>query len=202
MRLSGRKAFGVEGIISSSGVYSCSALAEKPCRVAKYNADIAIDMLQSTSRTMQVVIQGLAHLLEQSWSKPHHKELSELQTQFVGQIQTFGPGQWIMQDGEQGQEIYRIISSDRGLEVVKNGNRLAVISEPGDIFGEMASLLNENRSAGIRSIGNSVLEIYSPEQLTSMLCDYPEFSLRLVVTLAQRLARTTRELADLKKKDE
>ena len=200
MRLSGRKAFGVEGIISSSGVYPCTAIAEEPCRVARYTADLAVDMLQSTSRTTQVVIQGLAHLLEQSWSRRFHKDAANLQTQFAGRIQTVGPGQWIMQDGETSTEIYRIISTDKGLEVVKNKTRLAVISEPGAIFGEMAFLLNENRSAGIRSLGNSVLEVYSPEQLTSMLSDYPDFSLRLVITLARRLAKTTRELAALKKK--
>lgn len=103
-----------------------------------------------------------------------------------------------MQDGERSKEIYRIISTDKGLEVVKNGNQLAVIREPGEIFGEMACLLNEGRTAGIRSLGNSVLEVYSPEQLLAMLSDYPDFSLRLVTTLAQRLAKTSRELAEIK----
>lgn len=198
IRLRGRNAFGLEGIINASGVYPCTALADDACRVAQYPADVAIEMLQNSSRTQQLILQGLAHILAASWSRSDHKDQSDMKTQFIGRIQTVGPGQWIMHDGEQSTEIYRIISTDQGLEVVKNGTRLAVIAEPGDIFGEMACLLHEGRTAGIRSLGNSVLEVYSPEQLTSMLADYPDFSLRLVTTLAQRLAKTTRELAAIK----
>ena len=198
IRLHGRNAFGLEGIINSSDAYPCTAVAGEPCRVAQYSAEVAVDMLQNASRTQQLVLQGLAHVLEASWSRLDHKDPADMKTQFIGRIQTVGPGQWIMRDGEKSTEIYRIISTDKGLEVVKNDTRLAVISEPGDIFGEMACLLNEGRTAGIRSLGNSVLEVYSPEQLTSMLSDYPDFSLRLVTTLAQRLAKTTKELAEIK----
>lgn len=198
IRLHGRNAFGLEGIISSSYTYPCTAVAGETCRVAQYSAEVAVDMLQNSSRTQQLVLQGLAHVLEASWSRLDHKNSADMKTQFIGRIQTVGPGQWIMRDGEKSMEIYRIISTDKGLEVVKNDARLAVISEPGDIFGEMACLLHEGRTAGIRSLGNSVLEVYSPAQLTSMLSDYPDFSLRLVTTLAQRLAKTTKELAEIK----
>jgi CRP-like cAMP-binding protein len=198
IHITGRHAFGVEGIISPSGTYPCTALALAPCRVATYQADVIDDILQNSPRTTQLILEGLSHVLEASWLRLSRNNPAHMQTQFVGRIQTMGPGQWVMQDGERSTEIYRIISTDKGLEVVKNGNRLAVITEPGEIFGEMAFLLNEGRTAGIRSLGNSVLEVYSPEQLTSMLSDYPDFSLRVITTLAQRLARTSRELAETK----
>jgi hypothetical protein len=38
--------------------------------------------------------------------------------------------------------------------------------------------------------------------LTSMLSDYPDFSLRVITTLAQRLAKTSRELAEAKSRME
>jgi CRP-like cAMP-binding protein len=192
----------VEGIISSSGVYPCTALALEPCRVATYPADVIDDILQNSPRTIQLIMEGLAYVLEASWLRSGKNNPANMQTQFVGRIQTKGPGQWIMKDGEMSTEIYRIISTDKGLEVVKNDNQLAVIKEPGEIFGEMAFLLNEGRTAGIRSLGNSVLEVYSPEQLTSMLSDYPDFSLRVITTLAQRLAKTSRELAETKSRME
>jgi CRP-like cAMP-binding protein len=198
VHLRGRHAFGIEGIINPSGVYPCTARALEPCRVATYQADMVDDLLQNSPRTLQLIVQGLSHVLEASWLRLGRNHPGEMQTQFVGRIQTVGPGQWVMQDGERSKEIYRIISTDKGLEVVKNGNQLAVIREPGEIFGEMACLLNEGRTAGIRSLGNSVLEVYSPEQLLAMLSDYPDFSLRLVTTLAQRLAKTSRELAEIK----
>jgi CRP-like cAMP-binding protein len=202
IHITGRHAFGVEGIISSSGVYPCTALALEPCRVATYPADVIDDILQNSPRTIQLIMEGLAHVLEASWLRSGKNNPANMQTQFVGRIQTKGPGQWIMKDGEMSTEIYRIISTDKGLEVVKNDNQLAVIKEPGEIFGEMAFLLNEGRTAGIRSLGNSVLEVYSPEQLTSMLSDYPDFSLRVITTLAQRLAKTSRELAETKSRME
>ncbi len=198
IHITGRHAFGIEGIINPSGVYPCTAMALEPCRVATYQAEIVDDILQNSPRTLQLILEGLSHVLEASWFRLGKNNPAHLQTQFVGRIQTKGPGQWIMQDGEMSTEIYRIISTDKGLEVVKNGNQLAVIKEPGEIFGEMAFLLDEGRTAGIRSLGNSVLEVYSPEQLTTMLSDYPDFSLRVITTLAQRLAKTSRELADVK----
>ncbi|GAU07933.1 cyclic nucleotide-binding domain-containing protein [Desulfoplanes formicivorans] len=198
VHLRGRHAFGIEGIINPSGTHPCTAIALEPCRVATYQADMVDDLLQNSPRTLQLILKGLAHVLEASWARLDKTHPGQMQTQFVGKIQTMGPGQWVMQDGEMSTEIYRIISTDKGLEVVKNGNQLAVITEPGEIFGEMAFLLNEGRTAGIRSLGNSVLEVYSPEQLISMLADYPDFSLRLVTTLAQRLAKTSRELAEIK----
>ncbi|MGX9365168.1 cyclic nucleotide-binding domain-containing protein [Desulfoplanes sp. PS50] len=202
IHITGRHAFGVEGIISTAGVYPCTALALEPCRVATYQADVIDDILQNSPRTIQLIMEGLSHVLEASWTRFGKNNPANMQTQFVGRIQTKGPGQWVMKDGEMSTEIYRIISTDKGLEVVKNDNQLAVIKEPGEIFGEMAFLLNEGRTAGIRSLGNSVLEVYSPEQLTSMLSDYPDFSLRVITTLAQRLAKTSRELAETKNRME
>ncbi|WP_462325184.1 cyclic nucleotide-binding domain-containing protein [Desulfoplanes sp.] len=198
IHITGRHAFGIEGIITPSGVYPCTATALEPSRMAMYTADLVDEMLHNSPRTTQLVLQGLSHVLEASWSRLDNQNDGQAKTQFVGRIQTAGPGQWIMQDGEMSTEIYRIISTDKGLEVVKNGNRLAVIHEPGEIFGEMSCLLNEGRTAGIRSLGNSVLEVYTPEQLRAMLADYPDFSIRLVTTLAQRLARTSQELAGVK----
>ncbi len=193
-----RHAFGIEGIINPSGVYPCTAKALEPCRLATYTAQVMDDMLHNSPHILQLIVQGLSHVLEASWFRLGKTNPAHLRNQFAGRIQTKGPGQWILQDGETSTEIYRIVSTDKGLEVVKNGNQLAVIREPGEIFGEMAFLLNEARTAGIRSLGNSVLEVYSPEQLTTMLSDYPDFALRVITTLAQRLAATSKELADLR----
>ncbi len=197
LRLTGRHAFGLEGVINASGVHTCTATALEPCRVATYEAHVLDDVLHNAPHLLQLIVQSLAHQLEASRVK-EGSDHSDLKNHFAGEIQTKGPGQWVMRDGEASTEIYRIISTDKGLEVVKNGNQLAVIKEPGEIFGEMAFLLNEGRTAGIKSLGNSVLEVYSPKQLAAMLSDYPDFSLRVITTLAKRLAATSRELAEIK----
>jgi CRP-like cAMP-binding protein len=98
-------------------------------------------------------------------------------------------GETIITEGERGNEVFRLYSSEGGLEVLKNGRRIAVINEPGEYFGEMSFLLNEPRTATVRSIGKSVVEVIAVHEndLESLIFNDPEMAHRLVVTLAQRL---------------
>jgi CRP-like cAMP-binding protein len=63
----------------------------------------------------------------------------------------------------------------------------------------MASVLNKVRSATIISKGNSVVQVYSADNIQDMIEEHPEIAKRIIRTLAKRLSQATKEIARLKK---
>jgi CRP/FNR family transcriptional regulator len=66
---------------------------------------------------------------------------------------------------------------------------------PGDIFGEMAMLDGERRSATVESIeGTDAIAILSAD-MHRLLREYPDISVKLIAALGQRLRETNERLA-------
>ena len=66
---------------------------------------------------------------------------------------------------------------------------------PGDIFGEMAMLDGERRSATVESIeGTEAIAILSAD-MHRLLREYPDISVKLIAALGQRLRETNERLA-------
>lgn len=197
--VSTQSVLGSEGAYNRTGVYPYTARTETICRLARYHTSDFLEDLYRTPRLCEVTFGSLARQLDMAWEKIIQSLAGGRDAVFGGDIQTFEPGDWIIREGEETADIFRIISSQLGLEVSKDGQVLAVIKEPGEIFGEMASLLQEKRTASVRSIGQSVLEVYPPQQIMELLRDYSDLSLRIIKTLSRRLAETSQALADVKK---
>jgi CRP-like cAMP-binding protein len=81
------------------------------------------------------------------------------------------------------------------LEVVKGDSVVAVLSEPGAMFGEMSVLLDQPHSATVRAASGSV--IYEFDDAAAFLRDQPAVALLIARLLAQRLNVATTSLADL-----
>jgi CRP-like cAMP-binding protein len=64
----------------------------------------------------------------------------------------------------------------------------------------MASVLNKVRSATIISKGNSVVQVYSADNIQDMIEEHPEIAQRIIRALANRLSEATKEISRLKKK--
>jgi CRP-like cAMP-binding protein len=95
----------------------------------------------------------------------------------------------IIEEGTSGIEIYKLFQTEGGLEVLKKGVRIGVITKPGEYFGEMSFILNEPRTATIRSMGKSIIEVIPVQEggLERILNDNPEIANKIITTLAQRL---------------
>ncbi|MFW6324270.1 MAG: cyclic nucleotide-binding domain-containing protein [Desulfovibrionales bacterium] len=195
---SSQNILGIEGLYNQSGTYPYTARAETACRLVKYQASDFLDSLFQTPRLTELTFSSLARQLDLCWQKAGHSPGSGTDLFFSGEIRTYEPGDWIIREGEETTEIYRIISTERGVEVSKGGQILAVLDEPGEIFGEMASVLRERRTASVKSIGQSVLEVYAQQQLLGVLSDYSDVSLRIIRSLSRRLAETSRLAAESK----
>ena len=187
---------GLDGLFSLKGRYPCTAKTETPCRLAAYPMNQMEDTVLANPRAAMRFLSSLAGQLETCWQRieflQHDDELEE--PPFTGAIQEYTAGQVVIRENENTTDIFRIVSTDQGLDVTKAGKRLAVLTEPGEIFGEMAAISNEPRSATITSIGHSVLEVYSARRLKDVILDYPKISRRLIETLVRRLAETSRAL--------
>ncbi|MFA5206565.1 MAG: serine/threonine-protein kinase [Lentisphaeria bacterium] len=106
-----------------------------------------------------------------------------------GTRRCFAAGDWLMREGESGNEAYVIL---RGrVEVCRNGDhgtrQLLCALGPGDGIGEMALLTGEPRSAGVRAVEETEVEVVTAERIQSELRKLSPWMGRLVQSLAQRL---------------
>ncbi|MBR0874375.1 cyclic nucleotide-binding domain-containing protein [Bradyrhizobium tropiciagri] len=96
---------------------------------------------------------------------------------------------------EGGKTGHLFVLIDGKVEVVKGDNVVAVIEEPGAVFGEMSVLLDKPHSARVRAASDSVL--YEFDDAASFLRERPAVALLIAQLLAQRLHVATSYLADL-----
>ncbi|MFP4071437.1 MAG: cyclic nucleotide-binding domain-containing protein [Desulfovibrionales bacterium] len=196
--LSSHSILGVEGLYNRTAAFAYTAKAETLCRLAKYPINEFMDSVYQTPRLAELTFSSMARQLELGWEKVSRGDRQDEQVFFAGDIRTYEAGETVIGEGEESTDIYRIISTELGVEVSKGGHVLAVLNEPGEIFGEMAAVLKEKRTASVRSIGKSVLEVYPPQQLLDVLSDYSDLSLRIIRSLSRRLAETSRVLTEVK----
>uniref|UniRef100_UPI004057A82F ATPase, T2SS/T4P/T4SS family n=1 Tax=Candidatus Electrothrix sp. TaxID=2170559 RepID=UPI004057A82F len=104
-------------------------------------------------------------------------------------IEEYEDGDIIIQEGnEDDRNFYQLVRGK--VAVLKQGKKIAEITEPGEYFGEMACLMNEARYASVISIGRCKIKRYPGEKLTELIEQYPEISRKLFKTMAKRLRKT------------
>lgn len=81
------------------------------------------------------------------------------------------------------------------VEVIKGDSVVAVICEPGAVFGEMSVLLDQPHTATVKTDTDSV--IVEIDDAASFLRDQPQVALLVARLLAQRLNVATTYLADI-----
>lgn len=128
----------------------------------------------------------------------------ELQTLLsMSKLRRYRAGETIIQEGNLDSWVYFLVSGKA--EITQKEKTLAVISRPGDIFGEMRFIDNAPRSAAataksetvcIAVDGDYVDKLSSSDKVTFGYILYRVISEILV----ERLRRTTRELMELKGK--
>ena len=111
----------------------------------------------------------------------------------------YGDNEIVIQEGAKETDIFKLISAEQGLVVLKGGKEVGRITNPGEFFGEMASVLKQERSATIISKGNSVVQVYSGDNIQDMIEEHPEIAKRIITTLAKRLSQATKEISKLQK---
>ena len=107
---------------------------------------------------------------------------------------TARPGEIIIeQDGESSELL---ILRAGTVEVRRDGQLVAVIDEPGATLGEVSMLLDSPSTADVVARDEVVLTVIADPE--AFFADYPRLALAVARQLAERLARVTDYLADLK----
>ncbi|MBN2297955.1 MAG: cyclic nucleotide-binding domain-containing protein [Deltaproteobacteria bacterium] len=184
--LSDHDVFGLENYYRGIP-YSTTAKATKVSRIATYESGYIDDIIFSKPGLVTMLLRSAFLQLEQTTSVAEsnipYSETINLD------LREYEDGQTIIEDGTYGTEIFKLFQTEGGLEVVKKGVRIGLITNPGEYFGEMSFILNEPRSATIRSVGKSVVEVFPVQEggLERLILENPEIGNKIITTLAERL---------------
>lgn len=108
------------------------------------------------------------------------------------ELRPYRPGAELLAQGGRTGAMYVLKSGH--IEVVRDGVSIAVIDQPGAIFGEISVLLDVPNSATVRTIGSA--DIYVIENAAAALETRPEWALQIAKILARRVVSTTAALVE------
>ena len=186
--LTAKDVFGLENYYRGIP-YSTTAKATRTSRIATYESELIDEIAYAKPALATTVMRSAFLQLEQTTSIAE-ANISYSET-IILDLKEYEDGQIVIEEGTSGTEIYKLYQTEGGLEVLKKGVRIGIISKAGEYFGEMSFILNEPRSATIRSIGKSVVEVIPVHDggLERLINENPEVANRIITTLAERLKK-------------
>jgi CRP/FNR family cyclic AMP-dependent transcriptional regulator len=118
---------------------------------------------------------------------------------FMGEDRSFRDGEFVVRQGDISDNAYLILEG-RAEVVVEFSGDSSIVAQLGDseVFGEMAMLCETPRTASIRASGDLRTLCFEREGMLRLLREFPEMAIEMSRSLAQRLERTTTELARLR----
>ncbi len=109
--------------------------------------------------------------------------------------ENYEDGDVIIREGNKDIDFFKLIRG--GLTVVKGGKKIAELTEPGEYFGEMASITGEQRTASIISQGRSTVKRFPGDKLEEIIDKYPDVSRHLFKTMTKRLQKSNQIIVKL-----
>jgi len=131
---------------------------------------------------------------------PVFSTLSPEELEHVAQVvvpRRFGAGEVVFKEGDEGSTCYVVRSGRmRAVRAHPDGRTITLAHfGPGDIFGEMAMLDGERRSATVESVEDTDAIAILSADMHRLLREYPDISVKLIAALGQRLRETNERLA-------
>ena len=106
----------------------------------------------------------------------------------------YGAGEVLLAEKQKTGRIFVLASGS--VEILRGTTRVALISDPGAVFGEMSILLGTPHTATVRTVTDS--ELYAYDDAAAFMRSDPNITFEIAALLAQRLNTATTYLADLK----
>jgi CRP/FNR family cyclic AMP-dependent transcriptional regulator len=116
----------------------------------------------------------------------------------TGVVREYDDGDVVFREGDVGEHLFVVM--DGGICIRKGaGPVVAVLAEfgPGEMFGEQALVDSRVHSATATAVGETTLAVYDRETFLASLREDPEFSLRVIASLASRLRTTSDRLQQI-----
>jgi len=113
-------------------------------------------------------------------------------------LEELAAGTVLLPEGKTSGHLYVLKSGS--VEVLRGDTQVAVVEEPGAVFGEMSVLLRRPHTATARAL--TPVHVYTFDDAESFLRSNPEIAFHVGRLLAGRLNAATTYLADLKRQFE
>jgi CRP/FNR family transcriptional regulator len=127
-------------------------------------------------------------------------ELSRAELERISRVaipRSFPAGVRVFHEGDQSDACYLVRSGD--LRVTRehpDGRAIALATlGPGDIFGELAMLDGEARSASVETLTDSELLALPATDFRRLLAEHSQISVKLIAALTRRLRETNERVA-------
>ena len=116
----------------------------------------------------------------------------------AGTIRSYAKHMLLIQEGDQGDQLYAVISGRLKVFLSDSEGKEIVIDTlgPGQCFGEMA-LEGEPRSASVMTTEACKLAVIERDQFKQFLAANPDAAYALIVTLIRRARNLTRAIGSL-----
>ena len=120
----------------------------------------------------------------EAFSRSQESITVEATAQLSDRMIEYPRGSVICEENTTGEEMYILQTGSIDVEI--GGNRVATIDRAGTVFGEMAILLNEKRTATLRAKNNAVLTVIRKNELKDVYEKQNDILKNITVSLAQR----------------
>lgn len=111
-------------------------------------------------------------------------------------LKTYQKGDTLFAEGDESQDLYFLVSGH--LEVLKGDKKIAEITEPGALFGELSFLLGAKRTATIQA-ENEVRVLRIPRnEVSTFLKDFPTVAEKITEIIARRLDESSQAVYGLR----
>ena len=119
----------------------------------------------------------------------HHKDLQKY-------LKTYQKGDTLFVEGDESQDLYFLVSGH--LEVLKGDKKIAEITEPGALFGELSFLLGAKRTATVQA-ENEVTALRIPKnEVSTFLKEFPAVAEKITEIIARRLDESSQAVSGLR----
>jgi PAS domain S-box-containing protein len=111
-------------------------------------------------------------------------------------LKTYQKGDTLFVEGDESQDLYFLVSGH--LEVLKGDKKIAEITEPGALFGELSFLLGAKRTATIQA-ENEVRVLRIPRnEVSTFLKNFPTVAEKITEIIARRLDESSQAVYGLR----
>ncbi len=172
--------FGLEAILLQN-VVPYTAKAYSHCRIAFYEKKALEQFIEANPRMTRSILTSAIKQLSQTAERAirDHDQFVMDQVQVI----FFGPNETIFEENHHGSQFFRLVSTQGGLSLSKQGRQIQIIFEPGHFVGEMSALLGRPHDHTAISLGETVLEVYDTSNLEFIVRDHPEVALHMIRTI-------------------
>jgi len=117
---------------------------------------------------------------------------------YSSNIRTFTEMEQISNEGEKSNGWYILLEGRIG--VLKHNRQVAELSERGVVFGELSFILNTPQTVSLVAL-EPTKAVHFDMPLDQLIAEFPDVAKKILVNLAQRLAKTTEDFISFVEKD-